>query len=43
MLHFLQFEGKDIAMDYASIAPEQIITDDKENSASSNINLCLMK
>ena len=40
IFHFLQIEGKDQAIDYA---PEQTITDAKENSASSTINLCLTK
>ena len=40
IFHFLQIEGKDQAIDYA---PEQTITDAKENSASSTINLFLTK
>ena len=40
IFHFLQIEGKDLAIDYA---PEQTITDAKENNASSTINLCLTK
>ena len=36
IFHFLQIEGKDLAI-------EQTITDAKESSASSTINLCLTK